>query len=163
PIKFDAYGTGRPPEFTGLYATKSSDWSNAPGNIWQATLTATQAIATLKFVRFGSIWGVAQLSSGALAHDRDWFYDSSTQILSVYSSGGNPVTAFGAVSPIILSGQTLININTVHDLEIQHIKLDWFDSYGVQVQGASDHITIANVMADSQVPNGTVPIGFYVH
>ena len=33
----------------------------------------------------------------------------------------------------------------------------------MQVQGASDHIWLANMIADSQVPNTTVPIGFYVH
>jgi hypothetical protein len=57
----------------------------------------------------------------------------------------------------------LINLNNVSYIEIQHIKLDWYDSYGVQVQGASDHIWLANLMADSKIPNGTVPIGFYVH
>ncbi len=46
-IKFDAYGNGRPPEFTG-------------------------------------------------------YYDSTNQILYVYSSGGNPVMSFGSVTPIIL-------------------------------------------------------------
>ncbi len=162
-IKFDAYGSGRPPEFTGLYATTASQWTNTSGNIWQNTLSATQTIDSLKFVQFGSLWGTSQASQGALAHDRDWFYDSTTQILYVYSSGGNPVTAFGSVSPIILSAQSLININGVSYIEIQHIKLDWYDGYGVQIQGASDHLWLANMQADSQVPNNTVPIGFYVH
>ncbi len=162
-IKFDAYGDGRPPEFTGLYATKSSDWTNSSGSVWQTTLAATQAISQMKFVQFGTIWGNLQASQAALAHDRDWYYDSVTQNLYVYSSGGNPVTAFGSVSPIILSGQSLINLNSVSYLEIQHIKLDFYDGYGVQVQGTSDHIWLANMSADSQVPNATVPIGFYVH
>ncbi len=116
-IKFDAYGTGRPPRFTGLYTTKNSDWTNSSGNVWQVTLTATQTISQLKFVEFGTIWGTLQSSLGALAHDRDWFYDSSTQVLSVYSTAGNPVTTFGSVSPIILSGQSLVNLNNVHDIE----------------------------------------------
>ncbi|HEY7616858.1 MAG TPA: hypothetical protein VH744_08650, partial [Terriglobales bacterium] len=76
PIKFDAYGNGRPPEFTGLYQTKASDWSNSSGNIWQITLSATQAITQLKFVQFGSIWGNLRESLGELGHDRDWYYDS---------------------------------------------------------------------------------------
>jgi hypothetical protein len=163
PIKFDAYGNGRPPEFTGLYTTTTSQWTNTSGNVWQNSLTATQTIDSLKFVQFGSLWGISQTSQAALARDRDWFYDSTTQILYVYSSAGNPVTAFGSVSPIILSGQSLININAVSYIEIQHIKLDWYDGYGVQVQGLSDHIWLANMSADSQVPNNTVPIGFYVH
>src|SRR5271165_741193 len=82
-IKFDAYGNGRPPEFTGRYATGATDWTNTSGNLWQITLTATQAITQLKFVQFGTIWGNSQTLQGALAHNRDWFYDSVNQILYV--------------------------------------------------------------------------------
>ena len=162
-IKFDAYGSGQPPEFTGRYSTSSSQWTNTTGNVWQISLSAAQAISQLKFVQFGTIWGNVQISQAALAHNRDWYYDNLNQILYVYSSGGNPATAYGSVTPIILSGQSLINVNAVSYLEIQHIKLDFYDGYGVQIQGASDHLWLANVMADSQVPNATVPIGFYVH
>lgn len=162
-IKFDAYGNGRPPEFTGRYTTTSAQWTNTSGNVWQITLTAAQAISQLNFVQFGSLWGNVQVSEAALAHNRDWYYDSVNQILYVYSSGGNPVTVYGALTPIILSGQSLININNVSYIEIQHLKLDWYDGYGVQVQGTSDHLWLANILADSQVPNATVPLGFYVH
>lgn len=162
-IKFDAYGNGRPPEFTGFYQTTTSNWTNTSGNVWQATLTATQAISQLKFVRFGTVWGNSQTSQASLANDRDWFYDTTSQILYVWSAGGNPVTHYGAVNPIILSGQSLINLNNVDYVEVQHIKLDWYDTYGVQVQGTSDHIWLANIAADSQVPNATVTIGFYSH
>lgn len=162
-IKFDAYGTGKPPEFTGYFPTTSDQWSNSSGNIWQITLSASQAISQLKFVQFGTIWGNSQTTLGAVTHNRDWLYDSTAQVLSVYSSGGNPVMAYGSVTPIILSGQSLINLNGVSYVEIQHIKLNWYDGYGVQVQGASDHIWLANILADSQVPNATVPIGFFVH
>ena len=163
PIKFDAYGNGRPPEFTGFYATTTGQWTNVAGNVWQITLSATQPISQLKFVQFGTLWGNAQSSQSMLAHDRDWYYNPGTQVLYVWSASGNPVAHYGSVTPMVLSGQSLININGVSYIEIQHIKLDWFDGYGVQVQGAADHIWLANMLADSQVPNGTVPIGFYVH
>ncbi|HZR57149.1 MAG TPA: polysaccharide deacetylase family protein [Terriglobales bacterium] len=162
-IKFDAYGNGRPPEFTGYYATLASQWTNTAGNIWQITLSATQPVSQLNFVQFGTVWGNSQSSQGALAHDRDWYYDPVAQNLYVWSQSGNPVTHFSSVTPMILSGQSLVNVNGVSYIEIQHVKLDWYDGYGVQVQGASDHIWIANVMADSKIPNATVPIGFYVH
>jgi len=162
-IKFDAYGNGRPPEFTGRYATTASQWTNTSGNVWQIALSATQPISQLKFVQFGTMWGNSQSMQNLLAHDRDWYYDPVAQNLYVWSTMGNPVTHYGSVSPIILSGETLININGISYVEIQHIKLDWYDGYGVQVQGASDHVWFANMMADSQVPNATVPIGFYVH
>jgi len=163
PIKFDAYGNGQPPEFTGYYATSNSQWTNTAGNVWQIALSATQPISQLNFVRFGTKWGNSQSTESGLAHDRDWFYDPVAQNLYVWAASGNPVTHFGSVTPIILSGQAVININGVSNIEIQHIKLDWYDGYGVQVQGASDHIWLANMMADSRVPNATVPIGFYFH
>jgi len=163
PIKFDAYGNGRPPEFTGYYTTTSSQWTNTSGNVWQITLSTAQPISQLKFVRFGTIWGNSQSTQSALAHDRDWFYDPVAQNLLVWVASGNPVAHFGSVTPIVLSGQTLIDINGISNIEIQHIKLDWYDGYGVQVQGVADHIWLANMMADSRVPNATVPIGFYVH
>jgi hypothetical protein len=162
-IKFDAYGNGRPPEFTGRYATTASQWTNSGGNVWQITLSATQSISQLKFVQFGTLWGNSQSAQNLLAYDRDWYYDPAAQNLYVWSAAGNPVTHYGSVSPIILSGQALIDINNVTYVEIQHIKLDWYDGYGVQVQHLSDHVWLANLMADSQVPNATVPIGFYVH
>ena len=162
-IKFDAYGNGRPPEFTGLYATTAVQWTNTGGNVWQIPLTATQPISQLNFVQFGTMWGNSQSAQSLLAHDRDWYYDPVAQNLYVWSAVGNPATHYGSVSPIILSGQALINVDGVSYIEIQHIKLDWYDGYGVQLQGVSDHVWLANMMADSQVPNATVPIGFYVH
>lgn len=162
-IKFDAYGNGRPPEFTGRYATTAAQWTNSSGNVWQITLSATQPIPELRFVQFGTIWGQVQASQAALAHNRDWYYDGATQNLYVNSSGGNPVMAYGSVTPIVLSGQSLINLNNVQYLQVQHIQLDWYDGYGVQLQGATDHIWLANISADSQVPNATVPVGFYIH
>jgi len=45
-------------------------------------------------------------------------------------------------------------------LEIQHLQIDWFDSYGVQVQGLSDHLWLANMASNSEVENSTVPLGF---
>jgi len=161
-IKFDAYGNGRPPEFTGYFTTLGGQWTNITGSVWQTTLSATQPVSQLHFVQFGTIWGNAQGGQSLLAHDRDWYYDSVGQNLYVWSEG-NPVAHYGSVTPIILSGQSLINLDGVSYVEIQHIKLDWYDGYGVQIEGGSDHIWLANLMADSQVPNGAVPIGFYVH
>ncbi len=93
--------------------------------MWQITLTATQAISQLKFVQFGTIWGNSQTSQPALAHNRDWYYDSTNQVLYVYSSAGNPVTNFGSITPIILSGQSLININDVSYLEVRWSDAGW--------------------------------------
>jgi hypothetical protein len=109
------------------------------------------------------VWGTQQGSEAALHQDRDFWYDPANYILYVFSAGGNPAAHYSTVAPIVLSGGTVVNLNAVSWLEIQHLQVDWFDGYGVQVQGASDHLWLANMAADSEVENGAVPLGFYVH
>jgi hypothetical protein len=181
-IKIDSYGNGQPPHLTGNLPIATKWWIQVPGtNVWSATFySTTSGLATvvqcgvrgfycltqppsqLQYVRFGTTWGTAQGSMAALSQDRDFWYDSTNYILYVYSASGNPVTHYLAVSPIVLSGSTVLNLSGVSWLEIQHLQIDWFDAYGVQVQGASDHLWLANISANSQVENSTVPIGFYV-
>jgi hypothetical protein len=57
----------------------------------------------------------------------------------------------------------MINVNGRSWLTFQHILVNWFDQYGVYVQGASDHLVFANMEANSMVPQGTQPLGFYVN
>src|SRR5208337_3836093 len=183
--KIDSYGNGQPPHLTG-YLPISAQWWTQVGstNVWSATLYSatselanvvqcgirgfyclTQPPSQLEYVRFGTTWGTAQGSQAALSHDRDFWYDSTNYILYVYSAEGNPAANLAysyTVAPIVLSGETVLNLNGVSWLEIQHLQIDWFDSYGVQVQGASDHIWLANIAANSEVENSTVPLGFYV-
>jgi hypothetical protein len=186
-IKIDSYGNGQPPHLTG-YLPIADDFWQATGNanVWAATLYSTtsglgtvvqcgargfycltQSPSQLLYVRFGTMWGVAQANQAALSQDRDWWYDAVNYVLYVYSSSGKPGAHYGNVAPIILSGQSLVNLNGQSWLEIQHLKIDWFDSYGVQVQspaqGASDHLWLANIVVNSEVENGAVPLGFYVH
>lgn len=182
-VKIDSYGNGRPPHLTGLMAIEAQWWTQVGStNVWYTTLYSatsglgnvvqcgirgfyclTQAPSQLKYVRFGTVWGVGQASQAALGRDRDWWYDSTNYVLYVYSAGGNPTTHYGTVAPIVLSGASLLNLNGVSRLEIQHLQIDWFDSYGVQVQGTSDHLWLANMVTNSEVENGAAPLGFYVH
>jgi hypothetical protein len=186
-IKIDSYGSGRAPHLTG-YLPIADSWWQATGNpnVFAATLYSatsglstvvqcgargfyclTQAPSQLQYVRFGTVWGVAQPSLPGLSQDRDWWYDATNYILYVYSTSGKPAAHYGSVVPIVLSGQSLLNINGQSWLEVQHLQLDWFDSYGLQVQATapqtSDHLWLANIVADSEVENGAVPLGFYVH
>jgi hypothetical protein len=194
-ITIDSYGNGRAPHLTGYLAIGGDDWSVYSGNVWVSKpLYVADCMAnggncvscwslaikyscldqpadTLNYVRFGTVWGQAAGSPLALTHDRGWYFDSTTQQLYVYASGGNPVTYYGQVTPIAISGMnlsgnggsTLLKIQGGSWLEIQHLQMDWFDSYGVQVFGASDHLWLANMAANSEVENGAVPLGFYVH
>jgi hypothetical protein len=181
-IKIDSYGNGQPPHLTGYLPIGLQWWTQVgSSNVWSASLYSgtsglpnvvqcgtrgfyclTQAPTQLQYVRFGSSWGEAQGSESALSQDRDFWYDSTNYILYVYSNSGNPAPHYSTVAPIVLSGETVLNLNNVSWLEIQHLLIDWFDGYGVQVQGASDHLWLANVASDSEVENGAVPLGFYV-
>jgi hypothetical protein len=182
-IKIDSYGTGQPPHLTGYLPLVAQWWTQVgTTNVWSARLYAsssgvtgvvqcgtrgfyclTQAPMQLQYVRFGTVWGTAQGSQAAVGQDRDFWYDSTNYILYVYSGSGNPASHYSAVAVIALSGQTLLNLINVSWVEIQHLQMDWFDAYGAQVQGASDHLWLANIAADSEVENGAVPLGFYVH
>jgi len=182
-IKIDRYGNGQPPHLTGYLPIAARWWTQVGStNVWSATLYSgtsglanvlqcgirgfyclTQPPSQLLYVRFGTTWGTAQGSQAALSQDRDFWYDSTNYILYVYSASGNPASHYSTVAPIALSGGSVLNVNNVSWMEIQHLQIDWFDGYGVQVQGASDHLWLANMAANSEVENGTAPLGFYVH
>jgi hypothetical protein len=182
-IKIDSYGNGRPPHLTGYLPIAARWWTQVGStNVWSTTLYSTtselknvvqcgirgfycltQPPSQLQYVRFGTVWGTTLASEAALSQDRDFWYDSANFILYVYSASGNPATHYSAVTPIVLSGESVLNVNGMSWLEIQHLQIDWFDGYGVQVQGASDHLWLANLAANSEVENGAVPLGFYVH
>ncbi|MFZ0683945.1 MAG: hypothetical protein WAM89_00250 [Terriglobales bacterium] len=181
-IKIDSYGNGKAPHLTGSMPIANRWWTPVGNsNVWAATLYSgtsgletvvqcgtrgfyclTQPPTQLEYVRFGTVWGTAQASQAALSEDRDFWYDATNFILYVYSAGGNPASHYSMVAPIVLSGETLLNLKNVSWLEVQHLQMDWFDAYGVQVQGASDHLWLANLAANSEVENSTVPLGFYV-
>ncbi len=57
----------------------------------------------------------------------------------------------------------VINVNGKSWLTFQHLLVNWFDEYSVYVQGASDHLVFANLEADSMIPQGAQPLGFYVN
>ena len=182
-IKIDSYGSGLPPHLTGYLPIAAKWWTQVgTSNVWSTTVYSatsglgnvvqcgirgfyclTQPPSQLQFVRFGTTWGVAQASQAAVGHDRDFWYDATNYILYVYSGSGNPASYYSTVAPIALSGGTMLNLKAVSWLEIQHLQVDWFDGYGVQVQGASDHLWLANMAVDSEVENGAVPLGFYLH
>lgn len=194
PITIDAFGQGLPPHLTGYLPIGSGDWSQWAGDVWvtkplySSTCAADrncvscwnlavkyscldQEMLTMNYVRFGTVWGQAQASVNALTQDRDWFFDAIAQELYVYSASGNPVSHYGQVAPIAISGMnfpasggsTMLKIQGANWVQVQHLAMDWFDTYGVQVVGPVDHLWLANLAANSMVENGAVPLGFYLH
>jgi hypothetical protein len=159
PIAFDAYGTGSAPNLTGYYAIPATGWTNVTGNAWKAAVPTT--FTAVNFCLFGSVWGqkVAAVTSNLTAQ---WDFYLASGHLYVYSVG-NPATYYNtAIVPMALSNVPVINVNGQSWLTFQHLLVNWFDQYGVYVQGASDHIVFANMEADSMIPQGTQPLGFYV-
>lgn|GEM_PF-1654343 len=159
-ITFDAYGTGAAPNLTGYYAVPSSAWISVSGNAWKAPLPASYT--TINFCLFGSIWGqkVAAVSSNLVAQ---WNFYFANGYVYVYSVGNPGIFYNEPIVPMALSNVPVINVNGQSWLTFQHFLVNWFDQYGVYVQGTSDHLVFANMESDSMIPQGTQPLGFYVN
>lgn len=161
PITFDAYGSGPPPNFTRYYAVPKNAWTFVSGNAWKAPVPSSYT--TVNFCLFASVWGqkVGAVASNLTA---SWDFYFANGYIYVYSPAGSPGTVYN--EPIVsmgLSNAPVINVNGKSWLVFQHILVNWFDQYGVYVQGASDHLVFANMEADSMIPKGTQPLGFYVN
>ncbi len=159
PIAFDAYGTGAAPNLTGYYAVPSSAWVLVTGNAWKAPVPSTYS--AINFCLFGSVWGqkVAAVSSNLTAWGNFYLANGFVYVFATE----NPATYYSVqIVPMGLSNVPVINVNGQSWLTFQHFLVNWFDQYGVYVQGASDHLVFANMEADSMVPQGTQPLGFYV-
>jgi hypothetical protein len=130
------------------------------GNAWKAPVPAT--FTTVNFCLFGSIWG-QKVSASTSNLTAQWDFYLANGFVYVYSVG-NPGTYYNApIVPMALSNVPVINVNGKSWLSFQHILVNWFDQYGVYVQGASDHLVFANMEVDSMIPQGTQPLGFYVN
>jgi hypothetical protein len=159
-ITFDAYGTGAAPNLTGYYAVPPSTWVLVSGNAWKAPVPATYS--TINFCLFGSIWGqkVAPATANLTAQ---WDFYLANGFIYVFSVSNPAIFYNEPIVPMALSNVPVININGRSWLTFQHFLLNWFDQYGVYVQGTSDHLVFANMEADSMIPQGTQPLGFYVN
>ncbi|HTS37814.1 MAG TPA: hypothetical protein VMH04_19220 [Candidatus Solibacter sp.] len=160
PITFDAYGVGAAPNLTGYYSVPGSAWIHVIGNAWKAPLPS--GYSTINFCLFGSIWG-QKVSASTSNLTAAWDFYLANGYVYVYSVG-SPATYYNAtIAPMALSNVPVINVNGKSWLVMQHFLVNWFDQYGVYVQGASDHLVFANMEADSMIPQGTQPLGFYVN
>jgi hypothetical protein len=167
PIIFDAYGTGEAPTLTGYVSLPTASWTFDSGNVWKTSITST----SFNYVLFGwigstgsvgSVWGT-KFTTGKSALVAPYQFYFSSNILYVYSpSGTDPATYYGSMAAMLMTNGQMMYINGRSWLQIQHFKVTYFDTYGVRIGGASDHITIANVYSDGVIPAGTTPHGVYV-
>jgi hypothetical protein len=157
PIVFDAYGSGEAPTLTGYLDVPAANWTLDSGNIWKASITSS----SFNYILFGgSIWGLKHTNGkSACVAPYDFYFASN--VLYVFSVG-NPATFYGSVAAMLMTNQQLIYVNAKSWLQFQHLRLTYYDGYGIRIGGASDHITIANVVTDGVIPAGTMPHGFYV-
>ena len=160
PITFDAYGSGPAPNLTGYYAVPSSAWVLVSENAWKAPLPATYN--TVNFCLFGSIWGQKVPASTANL-TAQWDFYFANGYVYVFSEGNPGAFYDEPIVPMALSNVPVINVNGKSWLTVQHFLVNWFDQYGVYVQGASDHLAFANMESDAMIPQGTQPLGFYVN
>ena len=116
----------------------------------------------MNFCLFGSVWG-QKVSAATSNLTAQWDFYLASGHLYVYSVG-NPANFYNAaIVPMALSNVPVIDVNGQSWLTFQHLLVKWFDQYGVYVQGTSDHLVFANMEADSMIPQGTQPLGFYVN
>jgi len=149
PITFDAYGTGAAPNLTGYYAVPSTAWVLVTGNAWKAAVPA--GYTTINFCLFGSVWG-QKVPATTPNLTAQWDFYLANGFVYVFSQG-NPATYYNvAIVPMALSNAPVINVNGKSWLTFQHFLVNWFDQYGVYVQGNSDHLVFANMEADSMIP-----------
>jgi len=160
PITFDAYGTGAAPNLTGYYAVPSSAWVHVTGNAWKAPVPA--GYTAVNFCLFGSVWGQKVAASSSNLQN-PWDFYLANGNLYVFANGNPSAFYSGPIAPMALSNVPVINVNGKSWLVFQHFLVNWFDEYGVYVQGGSDHLVFANMEADSMIPQGTQPLGFYVN
>src|SRR5579863_3733868 len=160
PITFDAFGTGAPPNLTGYFAVPPASWIFVTGNAWKAPVPATYT--TINFCLFGSIWG-QKVTAATTNLTAQWDFYLASGYVYVYSVG-SPATYYNEpIVPMALSNVPVINVNGMSWLTFQHFLVNWFDQYGVYVQGTSDHLVFANMESNSMVPQGTQPLGFYIN
>lgn len=158
PIRFDAYGSGEPPTITGYQDLPAASWTQDLTNVWKASITST----SFNYILFqGSIWGLKH-TTGRTSCVAPYDFYFASNVLYVYSVG-NPATYYGSVAAMLMTNGQLIYVNGKSWLEFQHFRLSYFDSYGLRIAGASDHITAANMYADGIIPAGALPLGFYVN
>ena len=80
PITFDAYGTGANPQINA--ASVVSGWTNASGNVWQATVTVQPSEVARNKTRAQPV-----ASEGVLVQNYQWYWASN--LLYIYTSS-NP-------------------------------------------------------------------------
>ncbi len=116
PIVFDTIGSGSLPVISGADLLPLSAWALDSGNIWRASVALQPNI-----VIFNGVKGDRRTSKAALVALRNWFWDSSTKALYVYSTVNpgalytNPGVEIGQRTyGIVISSRSYITLRNLH-------------------------------------------------
>jgi hypothetical protein len=181
PFLLDAYGTGMPPTLNAEYAIPSTGitWTCA-SNICSTNTNASfpeGAPTRIDMVKFGGVWGTCEGANvvaycpstggtAALTANYQFNYTNATGVLAVYDNiGSNPVTDYGGLTPVLDGSTHLLDVDGVNYVAVQHLMLLNQSWYGLEYRGNSgtDHLVVANVYSDTEVPFNYHGTCFYNH
>lgn len=165
PITIGAYGTGADPIISG--AGLLTSWTNHAGNVWKTTLTYEPYM-----VLFDSNIGNPQITIDTVDSQYDFFW--STNVLYVYSSGGDPNTVYttpGVEVPVLTHGIWTNNVQNIDYIDIKNIKLYGQGICGIGEYGGaagihsvlSSHWNYTNVTLEKVACTGVYGSGVYYH
>jgi len=153
-IVYTSYGSGPKPLFLGsVEKNLQSDWSQAGNRLWinDDPLLRTQA-GNIIFNN-GESCGVRKLSRGELSSQGDFFYDSGSRSVILFSSV-NPASFYNDIEIALTIEPSLI-----HARERNHVTIDGFDlRYGARhgiFISRSHNITVRN--CEISFMGGTLP------
>lgn len=127
-IQYSDYDNGTKPRFNGIKnATNSTHWTNGgSGNIWNTTFTLSADVGNIIIGNFESYGGLRR-SLNKLSNNWDYYYNPSTQGLSIYLNE-NP----GNYEVRLIMEQTLFDVNDKHDISFINLSLMQGSRHGLE-------------------------------
>ena len=139
-ITYGAYGKGNKPIIhASITKMSTGDWSNVGTNIWRSAGTYATEIGNVFFNN--SFCGVRKYSDEALSAQGDYFYNTSTDVIKLYSTG-NPATYYSDLK--LLSAIILVSLKDKSNINVKDLNLSYTSAYSVAGNGASG-ITLSNL------------------
>lgn len=140
-VTYGAYGSGAKPLFLGsVEANDESDWTNGgSGNIWTTTFTISREVGHVVFDDELS-WGFKRSGSGSLSTQGDFYYDSGSSKVMLYSTD-NPASYYLDIE--LATEYNLISCNSKNNIVIRDLDLRYGARMGIETNDCS-YIYILN-------------------
>jgi len=139
-ITYGAYGRGNKPLIhASITKMSNSDWVNEGTNIWRSAATYPTEIGNVFFNN--SFCGVRKYSDEALNTQGDYYYNTSTKNITIYSTS-NPATFYSDLK--LLSAIILVSLKDKSNVNVKDLNLSYTSGYSVSGNGVSE-ITLSNL------------------